>query len=238
MKARVLIVEDEATLARVLLDNMLAEGHEAVIAVDGQQALELWQADPPDLVILDVMLPGINGFDLCRQMRAAGDTTPVLFLSARGQPEDRVQGLRAGGDDYLVKPFNLHEFLLRTANMLKRRSWGLAGTESFVLSFGGNRIDFRTWIAQLHDGTQELLGEREIAILRLLWQRQQEVVSRDEILDAVWGDDAYPSSRTVDNFILRFRRLFEPDGNRPLYFHTVWGVGYRFTPSGLSGNAR
>lgn len=235
MKARVLIVEDEATLAGVLLDNMLAEGHDAVIATEGRKALELWQADPPDLVILDVMLPGINGFDLCRQMRAAGDTTPVLFLSARGQPEDRVQGLRAGGDDYLVKPFNLLEFLLRTGNMLKRRSWGVAGTEGFVLSFGGNSIDFRTWIAQLHDGTQELLGEREIAILRLLWQRQQEAVSRDEILDAVWGDDAYPSSRTIDNFILRFRRLFEPDGNQPLYFHTVWGVGYRFTPLGPPG---
>jgi two-component system alkaline phosphatase synthesis response regulator PhoP len=163
-------------------------------------------------------------------MRARGDATPVLFLSAKGQVEDRVQGLRAGGDDYLPKPFHLPEFLLRVENMLRRQDWGsgtLTGTND-TLRFGGHKVDFRTWTATLAGGRQEPLGERELKILKLFHERRGEVVSRDDILDGVWGDDAFPSSRTVDNFVVRLRRLFEPDAATPRYFHTVWGVGYRF----------
>lgn len=234
-KARVLVVEDEATLAEVLVDNLVDEGYLVEVARDGRAGRAAWLDKQPDLVVLDVMLPGLNGYELCETMRERGDSTPVLFLSARGQPDDRVRGLQAGGDDYLPKPFHLPEFLLRVSNMLRRKGWG-AGPES-ELRFGGHRVDFRGWTAQLADGRRELLGERELAILRLLALRPNEVVSRDDILDEVWGDDAFPSSRTVDNYVMRLRKLFEPDPSSPVYIHTVWGVGYRFTPDAEEVNS-
>ena len=151
-------------------------------------------------------------------------------MSARGQPRDRVAGLEAGGDDYLPKPFHLSEFLLRVKAMLRRRGW--RPDARAVYRFGGHEVDFRAWTARLAAGAEEALGERELAIFRLLSARAGEVVSRDDILDEVWGEEAFPSSRTVDNFVVRLRRLFEPDPADPIYLHTVWGVGYRFTPGG------
>jgi two-component system alkaline phosphatase synthesis response regulator PhoP len=234
-RAKILIIEDEPAIAEVVADNLRDEGYCTLVASDGPSGLERWRAEHPDLVVLDVMLPQLSGFDLCRTRRAEGDTTPVLFLSAKGHPEDRVAGLRAGGDDYLPKPFHLPEFLLRVENLLRRRRWDSgqetsAAAPDTALRFGGHTVDFRTWTASLADGRTEALGERELKILQLLSSRRGEVVSRDDILDAAWGDDAFPSSRTVDNFVVRLRRLFEPDPARPIYFHTVWGVGYRFTP--------
>jgi len=226
VKPKVLLVEDEPALAGALADNLEGEGYAVEIAPDGRAALERWAAWNPDLVVLDVMLPGLNGLQVCRQMRAQGQTTPVLFLSAKGAPEERVEGLRVGGDDYLAKPFHLPEFLLRVKNLLRRR----AETPRAVYEFAGHRIDFRAWTAYLKDGRKEVLGEREMAILRLLIERAGQVVSRDEILDRVWGQEVFPSSRTIDNFVVRLRRLFEPDPARPVHLHTVWGVGYRFTP--------
>lgn len=228
MSATILIIEDEQALAEVLADNLEAEGYRVLHAADGQQGQELWRQERPELVVLDVMLPRLDGYALCRRMREAGEQTPVLFLSAKGQPDERVAGLAAGGDDYLPKPFHLPEFLLRVANLLRRAGWGRPQDASFA--FGGHRVDFRSWTAQLADGGEELLGERELGIFRLLLSRQGEVVSRDDILDEVWGDDVFPSSRTVDNFVMRLRKLFEPDPARPIYFHTIWGVGYKFTP--------
>jgi two-component system alkaline phosphatase synthesis response regulator PhoP len=226
VKPKVLLVEDEPALAGALADNLEGEGYAVEVAPDGRAALERWAAWNPDLVVLDVMLPGLNGLQVCRQMRAQGQTTPVLFLSAKGAPEERVEGLRVGGDDYLAKPFHLPEFLLRVKNLLRRR----AETPRAVYEFAGHRIDFRAWTAYLKDGRKEVLGEREMAILRLLIERAGQVVSRDEILDRVWGQEVFPSSRTIDNFVVRLRRLFEPDPARPVHLHTVWGVGYRFTP--------
>lgn len=219
MKPKVLLVEDEPALAGALADNLEGEGYVVEIAPDGRAALARWAAWNPDLVVLDVMLPGLDGLQVCRQMRAQGQTTPVLFLSARGAPEERVEGLRVGGDDYLAKPFHLPEFLLRVKNLLRRR----AETPRAVYEFAGHRVDFRAWTAYLQDGRKEALGEREMAILRLLIERAGEVVSRDEILDRVWGQEVFPSSRTIDNFVMRLRRLFEPDPARPVHFHTVWG---------------
>ncbi|HWG84320.1 MAG TPA: response regulator transcription factor [Deinococcales bacterium] len=230
---RVLVVEDEPLMAELLADNLAAEGYEVSIAPDGLKALEQWRSFRPDLVVLDLMLPHLDGFSVCRRMREAGERAPVLFLSARGEPEDRVEGLAAGGDDYVAKPFHLPEFLLRVANMLRRQDWFAArNTDEDGFSFGGHRVDYRSWCARLASGRSEYLSERELSIFRLLAERSGQVVSREDILDLVWGTDVFPSSRTVDNFVVRLRRIFEPDPANPIYFHTVWGVGYRFTPSG------
>jgi len=233
MKPHVLIIEDEPVLRDVLSDNLEHEGYRVSTTGDGHEALTIWPASKPDLVVLDVMLPGLSGFEICERMRRTGDVTPVLFLSARSQAEDRIRGLSAGGDDYLVKPFNRTEFLLRVGNMLRRRNWA-GGSD--LLEFGGHSVDFRTWRAKLADGREELLGEREHGILRLLARHEGEVVSRDQILDEVWGLDAWPTSRTVDNVIVRLRRLFEPDPSRPVHIHTIWGVGYRFTAEAHPGD--
>ena len=230
-RPRLLLVEDEHALADVLADNLREEGYDPVVARAGQEALRTWREGAFDLVVLDVMLPEIDGVTLCRTRREEGDDTPVLFLSARGRPDERVEGLAAGGDDYLAKPFHLPEFLLRTRALLRRRGWG--GPEERV-RFAGHDVDLRSWTATLADGQRETLGEREIGILRLLASRPGEVVSRDDILDEVWGDDAFPSSRTVDNVVMRLRKAFEPDPANPRHLHTVWGVGYRFTPEGES----
>jgi two-component system alkaline phosphatase synthesis response regulator PhoP len=229
VSARVVVIEDEAAMADVLRDNLEAEGYRVTIAPDGPAGEAAWAAGA-DLVVLDVMLPGVDGFSLCERRRAAGDATPVLFLSARGEPEDRVRGLRAGGDDYLAKPFHLPEFLLRVDALLRRRAWGAAAPPVDELRFAGHVVDLRSWTATLEGGRREALGVREVGILRLLAERAGQVVGRDDILDAVWGDDAFPSSRTIDNVVLRLRRLFEPDPSAPVHIHTVWGVGYRFTP--------
>ena len=229
MSAHVVVVEDEAALAEALRANLEAEGYRVTLAPDGPTGERAWSAGA-DLVVLDVMLPGIDGFTLCERRRTAGDATPVLFLSARGEPEDRVRGLRAGGDDYLAKPFHLPEFLLRVDALLRRRGWGATTPPVEELRFAGHAVDLRAWTATLADGRREALGVREVGILRLLHERAGQVVGRDDILDAVWGDDAFPSSRTIDNVVLRLRRLFEPDPSTPVHIHTVWGVGYRFTP--------
>lgn len=233
---RVLIVEDEAALAAVLADNLRDEGLAVSTAPDGVTGEQLWVEERPDLVVLDVMLPRLDGFTLCERMRDAGDDTPVLYLSARGEADDRVRGLRVGGDDYLPKPFHLPEFLLRVKALLRRRGWAKEAPRA-GFHFAGHFVDYRSWTAELAGGGREPLGERELGIFRALADRAGEVVSRDDILDAVWGDDAFPSSRTVDNFVLRLRKLFEPDPSAPRYFHTVWGVGYRFTPDGEAEEA-
>ncbi len=225
---KILIIEDEESLAAIIAENLREEGYEVVHAPDGKLGQTLWQSSSPNMVILDVMLPYLNGYDLCENMRKQGDDTPVLFLSAKGQPDDRIKGLQVGGDDYLPKPFHLPEFLLRVQNMLRRQGWGKE--EGLGFEFAGHYIDYRSWIAKLASNKEEALGERELGIFKLLARRAGEVVSRDDILDEVWGNDAFPSSRTVDNFVMRLRKLFEPEPAKPIFFHTIWGVGYKFTP--------
>jgi two-component system alkaline phosphatase synthesis response regulator PhoP len=226
------VVEDESLMAELLADNLEEEGYQVRVAPDGLKALEEWHTFQPDLVVLDYMLPHLDGFQVCRRMREAGERAPVLFLSARGEPEDRVEGLAAGGDDYVAKPFHLPELLLRVKNTLRRQEWFRQGPGAVVdgYEFAGHKVDYRSWSARLRDGRTEYLSERELSIFRLLAERAGQVVSRDDILDLVWGTDVFPSSRTIDNFVVRLRRLFEPDPARPVHFHTVWGVGYRFTP--------
>jgi two-component system alkaline phosphatase synthesis response regulator PhoP len=233
--ARVLVVEDDPHLAAGVMENLRAEGYEVSSAADGEQALAWLDGGSCALIVLDVMLPGADGFSVCRTLRQRGDNTPVLFLTARGDPADRVRGLEAGGDDYLAKPFHLQEFLLRVRAILRRWEWyrsASATADTAVLRFGGNEVDFRAFRARAWNGESQELTEKEAMILKVLAEHAGEIVSREDLLERVWGYDVFPSTRTVDNFILRLRKRFERDPANPHHFLTVWGVGYRFLSEG------
>jgi two-component system alkaline phosphatase synthesis response regulator PhoP len=225
--ARILVVDDEAHLADGIRENLAAEGYETAIAYDGAAGLAALTAEPFDLAIVDVMMPRMDGLELCASMRREGIQTSVLFLTVKGAPEDRVRGFEAGGDDYLTKPFHLQELLLRVAAILRRSRWYEDASPN--LEFGGNRIDFRTYKASAWDGTEHHLTHKEAMIVQALAERETEIVTREEILDRVWGYEVFPSTRTIDNFIVRIRKRFERNPEEPLHFHTVRGVGYRFT---------
>jgi two-component system, OmpR family, alkaline phosphatase synthesis response regulator PhoP len=231
----VLVVEDDPNLAAGVAENLRAEGYPVRTYGDGEQAL-VWLADHGcALIVLDVMLPGMDGFAMCRALRARGDNTPVLFLTARGDPADRVRGLEAGGDDYLAKPFHLQEFLLRVRAILRRWDWyrsASATAATAMLRFGGNEVDFRAFRGRAWNGESQELTEKEAMILKVLVEHTGEIVSREDLLERVWGYDVFPSTRTVDNFILRLRKRFERDPANPRHFLTVWGVGYRFLSEG------
>jgi two-component system alkaline phosphatase synthesis response regulator PhoP len=202
---------------------------------DGRQALDWLGTEHVGLIVLDVMLPEVDGFTVCRTLRAQGNNTPVLFLTARGDPADRVRGLESGGDDYLAKPFHLQEFLLRVRAILRRWDWyrnASATAATAVLKFGDNEVDFRAFRARSWNGLAQELTEKEAMILKVLAERPGEIVSREDLLERVWGYDVFPSTRTVDNFILRLRKRFERDPANPKHFITVWGVGYRFMTQG------
>ena len=228
---QVLVVEDDPHLSAGVRETLRAEGYAVSAAESGEQALEWLRAHQCALIVLDVMLPGIDGFGVCRALREQGNNTPVLFLTARGDPVDRVRGLEAGGDDYLAKPFHLQEFLLRVRAILRRWDWyksSSASAASAVLRFGGNEVDFRAFRARAFTGEVQELTEKEAMILKVLAEKPGEIVSREDLLERVWGYDVFPSTRTVDNFILRLRKRFERVPAQPRHFLTVWGVGYRF----------
>jgi two-component system alkaline phosphatase synthesis response regulator PhoP len=233
----VLVVEDDPHLASGIVENLRAEGYEVHAVGDGLAALGWLQDNRTGLVILDVMLPQMDGYAVCRSLRDRGDNTPVLFLTARGDPQDRIHGLEAGGDDYLAKPFHLQEFLLRVRAILRRREWyqsAAASPSGGTLRFGGNEVDFRAFRARSWNGAVQELTEKEAMILKVLAERPGEIVSREDLLAKVWGYDVFPSTRTVDNFILKLRKRFERDSAQPRHFLTVWGVGYRFLLDGDS----
>ena len=226
--ARVLIVDDEINLAEGIRENLEIEGYMTAVAHDGAEGLERLLNEDFDLVLLDVMMPKLDGLQVCAKLRESGNQTPVLFLTVRNDADDRIRGFEAGGDDYLAKPFHLQELLLRVAAILKRSAW-YAGQQD-NLGFEGNEIDFRTYQATSWDGTRHNLTHKEAMILKLLAENSGQIVTREEVLDRVWGYEVFPSTRTVDNFIVRLRRRFERNPESPAHFHTVRGVGYRFTP--------
>ncbi|TNE77055.1 MAG: response regulator transcription factor [Bacteroidetes bacterium] len=224
MAQQVLLVEDEESIAEMVALNLGLEGYEVEVITTGTEAAEVIASNRDfDLFILDVMLPGVNGVDLCRMIRKKSDT-PVLFLSAKGTTTDRIEGLKAGGNDYLPKPFDLEELLLRV-NVLTQ---GIKAEEE-ELSIGNATVNMKTFEGTDKDGNQISLSKKEVDLLRLFAQHEGEVVSRAEILDKVWGQDQYPTTRTIDNFILHFRKLFEENPRDPRYFHSIRGVGYKFT---------
>lgn len=228
--AQLLIVEDESHLAEAIAANLALEGYETEVVGDGAVALERIRAQAPDLVLLDVMLPGLDGFTVCKRLRDEGNRVPILFLTARCDEDDRVRGLELGGDDFLGKPFNVRELLLRVRAILRRTQWVNAQSQlGDELVLGETTIDLQAYVA--HTGGREIrLSSKEALILRFLAEHPGEVVSRKDILDKVWGYDAFPTTRTIDNFIVRLRRVIEPDPRAPRYIHTIRGAGYRLTP--------
>jgi two-component system, OmpR family, alkaline phosphatase synthesis response regulator PhoP len=224
----ILLVEDEEHLSEIIKLNLELEGYSVTAVNNGRVAIETF--DPRfDLIILDVMLPKVSGFDVCREIRSKNNDVPILFLTAKGEGEDRIKGLKLGADDYLSKPFNLEELLLRIANLLRRSKQSEAKFETEEYSFGNNSVNFRTFEIIDKIGQKHTLSKKEIQLLKLLISRKNEVVSRDEILDLIWGVDVYPSTRTIDNYILSFRKYFEDNPKEARFFHSIRGVGYKFT---------
>ncbi|MFT5057288.1 MAG: two-component system alkaline phosphatase synthesis response regulator PhoP [Planctomycetota bacterium] len=228
----ILVVDDEEALAAGIAENLEAEGYEVSMVGDGLTALDLLRSKHYDLVLLDVMMPGMDGYGVCKTLRSEGNQVPVLFLTAKGTAEDRIHGLELGGDDYLPKPFALRELLLRVSVILRRERWYRSEPQvdgDTHLKFGGNNFDYRSYNGSSWDGKDQQLSHKEAMILKTLAERDGEVVSREFILEQVWGYEVFPSTRTIDNFFVRLRKRFEREPDHPKHIHTVRGVGYRFT---------
>lgn len=227
----ILLVEDELSLAEGIKLNLEMEGLPCLWITRGDEALKRILSEKYDLVILDVMLPGMDGFSVCERIRDAKNFTPILFLTAKNTEDDRVHGFETGGDDYLGKPFQVRELLLRVRAILRREAWYKNRTFGGRQKYGDFWVDFENFCGQGPNGPFQL-GVKECMILKLLMERTGQVISRDEILDKVWGDDASPTSRTVDNFIVRIRRSMETDPHHPRWVHTIRSIGYQFDPEG------
>lgn len=223
---RILLAEDEENIRESIKLNLELEGYEVVEAEDGKRALMYTKEQHFDLLILDVMLPEIDGFQICEQVRLTNMEVSIIFLTAKDTPQDRITGLKIGADDYLTKPFHLEELLLRVKRLLQRSTNAPeVSNDSYV--FGENKVNFITFEAKGKKGAFNLT-KKEAMLLKLLIDRKGEVVSRQQILQSVWGYDVYPSTRTIDNFILSFRKYFEQNPKSPQFFLSVRGVGYRF----------
>ncbi len=230
---RILVVEDERHIAEGIRLNLQLQGYDVKIAETGTEGLAYWKQWEPDLVVLDIMLPGVDGLTVLKSIRLENERLPVLILSAKSTAEDRIQGLTHGVDDYLSKPFNLDEFLLRVDRLLKRDGWlkneivPTQETPAETYSFGHNTIDFINALA-VCKGQEISLTEQEIRLLRLFIANRGKVLTRGEILEIAWGFSKSLSTRTVDNFVARFRKYFEDDPKQPAYFKSRRSVGYIF----------
>ena len=229
MTPRILLVEDEENLLEAIKLNLELEGYEVEVADTGKKALKKTVGQRFNLIILDVMLPELSGFEVCENIRMADTNTPILFLTAKDSSQDKVLGFKLGGDDYLTKPFNLEELLMRVKVLIKHSTRGSKTEPSKTYKFGDNEINFVTYVAKTANGIELTLTKKEAALLKLLVDKKDTVVSRNQILHYVWGYDVNPSTRTVDNFITNFRKYFEKDISDPKHFHSIRSVGYKFT---------
>ena len=229
-KYSILLVEDEENLLEALKLNLELDDYEVTGVTDGVQALQALQNEYFDLIILDVMLPELDGIGVCETIRLQGNEIPILILSAKNSSADRVLGLKKGADDYLTKPFSLEELLLRV-NKLIHKNNRITGKEQLSNEYklGKSVVNFKALHFTNKEGKTIPLTKKETMLLKLLIENKNEVVPREKILQAVWGYNVYPTTRTIDNFILNFRKYFEEDSHNPKYFHSVRGVGYRFT---------
>ena len=224
---RLLIVEDEVALAEGLRDNFEIEGYEVLLAHDGEAGLSLAKSERPDIIILDVMMPKMSGFDVCKELRGSGDQTPIIMLTARTEEVDRILGLELGADDYVAKPFSMRELVARVKAVLRRQP-GKKSKNIKIEDIGKIRIDFDHYLAYDRDGNQIDMTFKEFEILKFFQQNKEKTVSRDELLDKVWGYEIYPTSRTVDNHIVKLRKKIEQDPEHPKHILTVYGIGYKF----------
>jgi two-component system alkaline phosphatase synthesis response regulator PhoP len=228
-KANILLVEDEENLHETLKINLEMEGYSVTSAYDGNEALKMVEEEYFDLIIMDVMLPEMDGISVTENIRIDNNDVPVLILSAKNTGHDRVLGLKKGADDYLTKPFNLEELLLRIDKLIIKNK--KIADKDFVFdtySFDGNTIDFKAQQATLKNGDKVELSKKETMLLKLLIENKNQVVTREKILQSVWGYKVYPNTRTIDNFILNFRKYFENNTREPKHFHSVRGVGYKY----------
>jgi two-component system, OmpR family, alkaline phosphatase synthesis response regulator PhoP len=224
---RILIAEDEPDMAMGLRDNLTFEGYDVLEASDGAQALEIAKDQRPDLILLDIMMPKMDGFEVCRRIREAGFSVPILMLTARSQEADIVRGLELGADDYITKPFSIKELVARVKVAL-RHSGATPGT-SKIFKVGESEVDLVK--GKVIRGDVEFnLGYFEIEMLKMLVERAEQPVPRNDILDKIWGLDAFPTNRTVDNHIVSLRRKLEPDPKNPQHIITVHTIGYKFVP--------
>lgn len=226
MRKRVLLIEDEPGLVLTLTDRLVREGFEVESARDGEAGLAMARERLYDVVLLDVMLPGRDGFDVCRELRRDGRQTPILMLTARGMLADKVVGLKLGADDYLTKPFEMMELLARIEALLRRAPVASGGGGDVVV-FGDVRVDFRSAEVE-REGRPVVLSAKEFALLRCFVEHRGVVLSRDQLLNLVWGYDAMPFTRTVDVHVAGLRQKLEPDPHHPRFLLTVHGMGYKF----------
>jgi DNA-binding response OmpR family regulator len=226
----ILLVEDEQNLAVGLKFNLEQEGYQVELAKDGKEAIEMYAKNPCDLIILDIMLPFYNGFEVAQNVREQDPQIPILMLTARTSSDDRVKGLELGADDYLTKPFHLEELLLRVKGMLKRKAWyQKSSIDTPAINFGSNEIDFNNLWAR--NGKKEFrLTTHEAMVLKYLFERRGKIVSRQELLENVWQIKSDIETRTVDNFIARLRKYFEKDPSRPEFIISIRSAGYMFNP--------
>ena len=234
-KRRILIVEDDAHIAEGLKLNLTLQGYETAIAGSGTEGLQMWKDWNPDLIVLDIMLPALDGLSVLRHIRLKDERLPILILSAKGAPDDRIKGFSCGVDDYLAKPFNLAEFLLRVERLLTRSIWGHDRSlnmpeetaEVKQYAFGGNTIDFTTMTAETRQGTLHLT-EQEVRLLKLFIANRGKPLTRKTLLEIGWGYAGVTTTRTVDIFLVRLRKYFEEDPQNPVYFRSLRSVGYLF----------
>jgi DNA-binding response OmpR family regulator len=234
-KKRILIIEDDAHIADGLQLNLVLQGYEVSVSLDGNAGLKKWQDWNPDLIILDLMLPGIDGISVLKYIRKSDERLPILILSAKNASNDKVKGLSYGVDDYITKPFNLEEFMLRVERLLVRDSWAReeslqrleAKPSGGIYQFGENRINFDTLTARGRYGKIQLT-ELETRLLWIFVQNRGRPLHRSQLLEEVWGYNAKTSTRTLDNFIVRFRKYFEANPKKPVYFKSLRSVGYIF----------
>ncbi|MEN9859313.1 MAG: hypothetical protein RIT50_1435 [Bacteroidota bacterium] len=228
-KGSILLVEDEENLHEALKLNLELEGYGVSSAYDGAAALKAIANEYFDLLILDIMLPEMDGLAVTESIRISNNEIPILILSAKNTSADRVSGLKKGADDYLTKPFNLEELLLRVHKLIdKNKKLQDRNSVDEQYQFGPNTIDFKAQEAISVTGERIQLSKKETMLLKLLIENKNEVVPREKILQTVWGYQVYPTTRTIDNFILNFRKYFETDSRNPRYFHSVRGVGYKY----------
>ena len=225
MVFKVLIIEDELSLQETLKLNLELEGYLGETYSSGLNALSYIKSVSPDLILLDIMLPVLSGTEIYKELKLRNINIPVIFLTAKNDVKDKIEGLKLGADDYITKPFDLEELLLRVNIVLKRYK---NNTASDIFAFGNCEINFSTFQVKTVSGATETLSKRELALLRLLVDHLNNVISRDEILEKLWTKDENPSSRTIDNFILNFRKLFEVNPKEPVHFQSIRGVGYKF----------